>query len=355
MTGLQKKCGVALVCVLLIIGLLTYASFQIEHARMPSVMTTMPQVGQLTTTHNVTATVSYITRETQTAQADYRVASVNVTPGQLVTPTDTLLTLDVDALALEQLRLQEAIEDAEDVKTKDMSAYELAVHEEMLKELRTALAEVGQYIGTNGEIRAAGAGYVESVAPVGALRAGQPLAELALTQDGVTLRWEMSPDAAVSTALRGNTKLQVSFTDERGDVTTMAHEVNFGIASRRYDRQSGRYVYESKPIARDYEIDGKTWTLALEDGRSVTVTLTEKSNMRLSLVPVSAIRYESDTVGKVYLLVEEEDGSTTVQDMQINILEQNGEYAAVQREFVLPVVIYTDGALANGAAVKALN
>ena len=49
------------------------------------------------------------------------------------------------------------------------------------------------------------------------------------------------------------------------------------------------------------------------------------------------------------------DGSTTVQDMQINILEQNGEYAGVQREFVLPVVIYTDGALANGAAVKTLN
>lgn len=355
MTRLQKNCGIALLIVLLILALTTYISRQIAHARVPSVTVGMPSKGNLTETHTVTAKVAWATELIETASANYTVAEVSTRVGAYAEKGDVLLKLDESALELERLRLEEALEKAEDKDVSEASAYAQALHAKELETLKASLAEVEKYIGAHGYVTADANGYVRSFAPVGDVRTGGMLVELGCTEDGATLTWTMSENAAIPTGLTTSCFLRMYSFDDEGEQVNGEQEVDVSILRREFQSDSGKYVYSTGIIPLRHDVDGKPWTLNMSEGQSVELVFTERSKESYILIPRSAVSIQPGNIGKVFTLYTNDDGTYEVREKQFNIEDENDQYIATEGSFTQEIILYTDKALRSGVTVNRLN
>lgn len=344
MTRLQKKCGIGLIILLLILGLLTYLSRQIFLALLPKVTVQDAFSGDISTRYTVSARLHYATQEQVISPADCYVVDSFVQPGEEVIKGQPLLQLSTQRLEesrLNLLRLQEA--DTAGVAL--LSSYERQLLELQIQQRQEVLENIEQLLSNDGLIAADRSCLVRKVAEKNTLIAsGNVLLEITDQQEGAYLTWQLPVDQAVPLSSTVTMELPViSFIDGQERVTNT--EIAVKAARRWYDSQQNLYYYQSEPFLN---------MVAWEDGRQIPACVESSPRSFNTIIPVSSINFENESTGTIFLLFSAEEsglGYDTVRSLTVKIQSKTEAYAALESSIAGPVVVYTDKPLYDGAQV----
>ncbi len=343
---MKRKNGIyagALAGIILLLLLFTYVSMQVYRHSLPLIETENIQPGTVKRTYTMNGVFRYVSTQEISLPVSAIVAELYVETGETVGEGMAILKFDIEYLEMELIRQEleiEELKEREEQETEErkqkLLVYDRERKEEAVKNLEELLEAEGiLYALCQGEVRAINTkeGVVEP--------ADKLLVSICDRKGGAEITWGMEEEGILFERFYA----ELRTTDGHN---SLSDTIVFENVDRNYDVKTNKVYYKAVvPESKNM--------LSMHDGEPVTVTAYYVSEVYPSLIPVSAVRFESDGAAYVYELKTREKSfgiEYYVRKQSIYVSDRDTNYIATTSTFKdSQIVVNSNQALNDRAAV----